>query len=142
MVRIIAMADKHIFALATMVLGGIWVVLVKIASQTLSPRSIFIIQVIGSLIAGFIVLISLNFKPEFHGKGIFFSTLATIVGSLSGLFFLYAISKDKISVIAPLTALSPVITILLAYFFLKEPITLKEGIGMLLAILAIVLLSA
>jgi len=125
-----------------MVLGGIWGVLVKIASQYLSPKSLFVFQVSGSLVAGLIVLTLLQFKPEIHGRGIFFSILATIVGTLSGLFYLYAISKEKISVIAPITALSPVITIFLAYLFLKEPITLREGIGMVLAILAILMLSA
>jgi drug/metabolite transporter (DMT)-like permease len=49
--------------------------------------------------------------------------------------------KGKVSVIATLVALNPVITIGMAYFFLKEPITLKEGAGMVFAFIAIVLFT-
>jgi transporter family protein len=49
--------------------------------------------------------------------------------------------KGKVSVIATLIALNPVITIGLAYFILKEPITLKEGAGMVFAFIAIILFT-
>ena len=60
---------------------------------------------------------------------------------LGALFYLFAMPKGKVSVIATLSALNPVITIALAYFILKEPITLKEGIGMIFALMAIVLFT-
>jgi transporter family protein len=60
---------------------------------------------------------------------------------LGALFYLFAMPKGKVSVIATLVALNPIITIGMAYFLLKEPITLKEGIGMVFAFMAIVLFT-
>jgi transporter family protein len=60
---------------------------------------------------------------------------------LGALFYLIAITRGKISTIVTLTALYPLISIALAWMVLKEPITLKEGVGMVLALIAIVLLA-
>ena len=43
--------------------------------------------------------------------------------------------------IVTLTALYPIITIALAAVLLKEPVTLKQGFGMVLAVLSIILLA-
>jgi drug/metabolite transporter (DMT)-like permease len=51
------------------------------------------------------------------------------------------LNERKVSVIATLIALNPVITIGLAYLILKESITLKEGAGMLFAFIAIILFT-
>ncbi len=41
-----------------------------------------------------------------------------------------------------LTALYPLITVLLSFLILHETVTLRQGIGMLLALAAIVLMAA
>ena len=52
-----------------------------------------------------------------------------------------AVVKSKISVIVTMTALYPIISIGLAYLILKEPVTAKEGVGIILAFVAIVLFT-
>ena len=88
-----------------------------------------------------IILFYLGFKPEVHPKGISLAFATGLLGMLGALFYLFAMPKGKVSVIATLVALNPVITIGLAYFLLKEPITLKEGVGMIFALMAIVLFT-
>ena len=57
-----------------------------------------------------------------------------MVGALG---FLFAVKAGKVSIVVVFTAMCPAITIFLAFIFLKEPITLKEGIGFLCAFAAI-----
>ncbi len=61
---------------------------------------------------------------------------------MGGLFYIMAVGRGKVSVIVTMTALYPIITIILAAVFLKEPITIKQGCGMILAVLSIVLLAS
>ncbi|MBI2654615.1 EamA family transporter [Candidatus Woesearchaeota archaeon] len=60
---------------------------------------------------------------------------------MGGIFFLFTLSKAKASILVPLTALYPIITIVLSFILLKERVTPAQGIGIVLAIVAGVLLS-
>ena len=51
-------------------------------------------------------------------------------------------SGGKASVVAPFTALYPVLVVLIAPFLLHESITLLQGSGVLCAVVAVLLLSA
>lgn len=135
------MSDWFKFALLALLSWGFWGFFPKLATNSLDPRSALVYEVIGVAIIGLLALILVGFKPEFHTKGVTFAILAGIAGSLGALFFLFAVSKGKASVIVPMTALYPLVTILLAFLILKEPITIKQGIGIILALSAVVLLS-
>ena len=49
-------------------------------------------------------------------------------------------SRGKASVVITMTALYPLVTILLSFIFLRETIAIKQGIGIMLALLAMLLL--
>ena len=125
----------------TMICWGIWGFIPKMTTRYISPLSASVYEGLGSAIFGFIILASLSFKPEVHPKGVSLALVTGLIGMLGALFYLFAMPKGKVSVIATIAALNPVITIGLAYFFLKEPITIKEGIGMILAVIAIILFT-
>ena len=125
----------------TMICWGIWGFIPKITTRYINPLSASVFEGLGSAIFAIIILFSLNFKPEVHPKGISLAFITGLLGMLGALFYLFAMPKGKVSVIATMTALNPIITIALAYFILKEPITLKEGIGMVFAFIAIVLFT-
>ena len=120
---------------------GIWGFFPKLATRYMSPQSIIIYEVIAGLSIAAVCLFSTGFKPETHPRGILFACLAGVAGLLGGLFYLFAVARGKVSVIVTLTALYPIITIALAAVFLKEPVTLKQGFGMVLAVLSIILLA-
>ena len=125
----------------TMICLGIWGFIPKITTRYINPLSASVFEGLGSAIFAIIVLFSLSFKPEIHPKGVSLAFITGILGMLGALFYLFAMPKGKVSVIATMTALNPIITIALAYFILKEPITLKEGIGIVFAFIAIVLFT-
>ena len=125
----------------TMICWGIWGFIPKITTRYINPLSASVFEGLGSAVFAIIILFSLSFKPEIHPKGISLAFITGLLGMLGALFYLFAMPKGKVSVIATMTALNPIITIALAYFILKEPITLKEGIGMVFAFIAIVLFT-
>ena len=125
----------------TMICWGIWGFIPKITTRYINPLSASVFEGLGSAIFAIIILFSLSFKPEIHPKGVSLAFITGILGMLGALFYLFAMPKGKVSVIATMTALNPIITIGLAYFILQEPITLKEGIGMVFALIAIVLFT-
>ncbi len=61
-----------------------------------------------------------------------FLIISGIATGLSWLFYFKALQTGDVSKVAPVDKLSVVITILLAFFFLKEPVNMKVIIGALL----------
>lgn len=55
--------------------------------------------------------------------------------------YYHVLEKNNVHIVTTLTATAPLFTILIAYFYLKEKISMVAWIGMLLVIIGIVLLS-
>lgn len=135
------MTNWMVPALIAFVFWGVWAFLPKLATQYINPTSVIVFEVIGALIIGLIALLSTNFKLQVHPQGI---VLAIIIGALGlgGSFaYVYAVSKGPLGIISVFTALYPILTLSLAYLVLHEPITVKQAIGIGMALVAIFLLS-
>lgn len=128
-------------ALFAFLLYGLWAFFPKIAVNYISPTSAVVYEVAGSLLVGLFVLWLVDFHPQAHPKGILFAVLTGVAGMLGTLFFFAACVNGKISVVASLTAIYPLVTVLLAVIFLREPITVKQLCGMIMAMGAIILLA-
>ena len=100
-----------------------------------------IYEVIGGIFLSLVVLYFLNFRLETHPKGILLAVTAGLVGFVGALCFLFAVSKGPVSIIAPLSALYPILSVILAMVFLNEAVTVKQGIGILFAVVAVILVS-
>jgi len=138
---VLKMNSWVIFAILALLVWGFWGFFPKLATNYISPKSVLVYEVIGAIIVGMAVLFLVNFKPEVNAKGITFAILTGIAGTLGALFFIFAVSRGKTSVVVTTTALYPLITIILAFLILKEPITIKQGVGMIFAFAAMMLLS-
>lgn len=128
-------------ALTALVIFGLWGFFPKLAAQYISPKSAIIYQVIGSFVVALGVLVSLNFQTETHPKGILFAVFTGMAGASGTFFFYMAVQRGSVSTTVTLTALYPIITILLAYFILHEPITTRQLIGFCFAGVAIYFLT-
>jgi transporter family protein len=121
---------------------GLWAFLPKMALSCLDPKTAFMFEVIGGAVTGLLVLLIL--RPQLGGvetRGIIPAVLTGVLGYLGLLFFMYAVRAGKICVVAPVTALYPVITLALAFVFLREKITIVQVAGMILALVSVVLIS-
>ena len=129
-------------AFVTLICWGIWGFVPKITTRYISPMSAMVYETLGALVVGFVVLVLLGFKPDVHAKGVCLAITTGIVGLTGALGFLFAVKSGKVSVVSMFTSLSPLITVTLGYLVLKEPITLKEGLGILSALIAILLFAS
>jgi transporter family protein len=85
----------------------------------------------------------------FFGKEINFSwnryyilaIMTAIIGALSGVVLYKVLSLKPASIVIPMTAQYVLITALLSFIFLKEPITLRGVFGIVFSIISIILLA-
>lgn len=124
-------------ALLSLFSFGLWGLFSKLSLNYIDSRSALIVQTLGVLLIGLFVFGTNNFKLATDSKGLGFALLTGIAYSIGCLLYLIAADRGKISTVVTLTALYPLITLLLSYFFLREDISIKQGIGILFALVAI-----
>jgi transporter family protein len=120
-------------------LGGLFT---KLTMLHIDSKSALIYQAVGTLIVGFILLFLVDFKPATDMRGIGYGLLTGLASGLGCLFYFMAADKGKISTVVTLTALYPLITILLSFIVLRETINAKQCIGIFMALIAIYFLSS
>lgn len=135
------MSSWFLNSLGALVCFGLWAFLPKIAVRYISPKSALIYEVLGVFTAGCFFFLTVGKNIDTDMRGILPAMLTGVLGTVGFLFFLYALTAGSVSVVATLTALYPAVAIVLAVIFLKEEITLRQVVGMGLAILSVVLLS-
>ncbi|SNR92596.1 EamA family transporter [Desulfurobacterium atlanticum] len=134
--------DKWLFfSILALLFWGLWGFFPKVASNYISPESILVYQTLGCLSVVILLFFLPEFEMEFNFKGILFSFLGGVAGTLGSLFFLYAVKTGKLSVVITITALYPMITIFLAVLLLKENLSLKQVVGIIFALVSIVLIA-
>ena len=129
------------FAVVTLVSWGIVGLLQKLSTNYISAESSLIWLVVGFL------LIEPLFYPgrsvfHYSGWSLTWALLSGVLNAL-GAWALFAAMKSggKASIVAPLTALYPLVVVLVVPFLLHESITLYQGAGVICALAAVVLLS-
>ncbi len=119
---------------------GLWGLFTKLSVDFIDFKSAIIYQTIGVIIVGVISLTMVDFKPATASKGVFYAVLTGLCYALGCLFYFIAASRGKLMTGVTLTALYPLITILLSYFLFQETISLKKCCGIMLAFSAIFLM--
>jgi bacterial/archaeal transporter family protein len=120
---------------------GFWGFLPKIATSYIDPKSALVYEAVGSFVVGAIALIIMQFQLEFHPKGAGLAAITGMLGLLGAFCFLLALTKGQASLVVAISALYPVISILLAVSVLHEPLTLRQGVGIAIAVLAMILVA-
>jgi bacterial/archaeal transporter family protein len=136
------MQNWFIFALLALVFYGLWGFFPKMATLHLDAKSIIFYETLGILLIAILMYFLIPGKVNTNTKGVIFSVLTGIAGMVGTLFFLLALKNGKASIIILFTALYPIMSVLLVQIILRESITLKQGIGMCFAVIAIVLFSS
>jgi transporter family protein len=120
---------------------GLWGLFSKLTIVYIDSRSALIFQTAGVLLVGVVALGMLNFKPATDIKGLSYGVLTGIAYGVGCLFYLIAADKGKVTTVVTLTALYPLVTIILSYFLLQETINGKQFMGIVFALLAIYMMS-
>ncbi len=136
------MKEWALYSALALLAWGLWAFLPKLALSCLDPKTAFMFEVIGGAVTGLLVLLILRPQPGgAEMRGIIPAFLTGVMGYLGILCFMYAIRSGKICIVAPVTALYPVITVALAFVFLREKINIVQFAGIILALVSVVLIS-
>lgn len=126
------------YTVICILMWGIAVFVMKLAGSRLDPVTTAVFNMFGYVLTGIFLLPQASFAmTRSH-------VLAVAIGPLfiMGNMAFYKLSQtNHVSTLAPLTALYVAIPIILGIMVLGEPLTVRKGVGILLAIGAIYLLS-
>ena len=135
------MKNWYWFSLATMVCWGAWGIFGKLASAQINSKLLVLVSISTSFLLLWILFLITGFEVEKNARGIGYAFLAGVAGSIGSIFFYLALKEGKTSVVVPLTALYPLVTVALSVLFLKEEISGVKIVGIILALVASLLLS-
>ncbi len=130
-----------LYALLCILSWGVWGVFAKLGSDTMDPMQMQVLFTIGMLPLVVLALIRLRFKLETDTRGAAYGILNGVFTGLGLLAYYAAMARGKASVVGPVTALFPLLTVALAFFLLKERMNNVQSVGMILALLSIFILS-
>lgn len=129
------------FSLVAMGLWGVWGFLSKVASQQLPPQAVYLLAICGhGAVVGYLWLgggLAIPWQPWGLAAGL----TAGLCMAFGLLCFFRALAGGAAAVVVPLTALYPLVTVILSRVVLQETITPRQLAGVALALVAVWLLS-
>lgn len=128
-------------SLAALILYGVWGYWGTRASDFINPLSITFYSSLGVLISGVIALILLGFKPELSIKGGAYGLLNGLASGIACIFFIFALRNGPTMPVVLVTSMYPMITLILCMVFLKQELSIKQGIGMVFALASLILFA-
>lgn len=128
-------------SLACLGLWGIWGVFSKVATQHMGPQVAYLLGIFGYLPVFAILLYETGGRIPWHPGGWAAALAAGMSTGFALFFFFRALHHGAASVVVPLTSLYPGVTVLLSWLFLKESVTIRHVLGLVLAMGAVWLLS-
>lgn len=129
------------WSLSATLFWGLWALFSKLAMRQATPVAALIWFLIGEIVT--VAVLVAWFRPAvFSGtRAAAFAAASGVAGVLAMLAFLTALRYAAVAIVVPLTALYPVVAIVLGLLVLGEKITMPQAAGAALAIAAGVLLS-
>lgn len=131
-----------IFALTTTISWGVWGAFIEITEQAGFPATLgYVVWSLTMIPPALIALKLVGWKIEYDLKSIGFGLAIGLLGAGGQLILFHGLGIGPAYIIFPIIALSPVVTVSLSLLILKERTQLKGWIGIILALIAIPLLS-
>ena len=132
-----------VFALITTTFWGIWGALIETTEKAGFPATLgYVVWSLTMIPPALVALRIIKWKLEYDTKSILYGAIIGFLGAGGQLIlFTKALTEGPAYLIFPIISLSPLVTILLSYIFLKERAAKLGWIGIILALIAIPLLS-
>jgi transporter family protein len=135
------MNSWQLFTGVTLMTWGIWGFASKLAANAVPPRMALLFQCVGVLVFSFVVLTMERFRVTWSRPGFGWAFLAGFFAFAGFLTYFSALQKGPTSVVVVVSALYPLVTILLSVALLHERLNARQGVGIALAVVAAVILS-
>ncbi|MFA5970751.1 MAG: DMT family transporter [Lentimicrobiaceae bacterium] len=132
-----------ILSIFVFIFWGIQAYVMKFSNETMSAESIFFYMMATAVIlipvAFFMTDFSQNINWSFNGP--YLAAIIQVLNSVGALMLVYALRYGKAIVVIPLVGLSPLITVVLSLILYSMIPGAILSVGLVLAVLAIILLS-
>ncbi len=130
------------FVIIHVIFMGVWGALIEIPEKNGFPATLgYVVWALTMIPAAIIALIINKWKLEYDKRSIVLGCSAGLLGASGQLVLFFTLRIAPAYLVFPLLSLTPVVTILLAVVFLKEKTGRLGWIGIVVAIIAILLLS-
>ncbi|MFZ0453782.1 MAG: DMT family transporter [Ignavibacteriaceae bacterium] len=131
-----------IYAIVTTLFWGVWGALIEIPEKAGFPATLgYTVWALTMIPPALVALKKINWRPKFDKKSVFLGCVIGFTGAGGQLILFQALKTGPAYLVFPFISLSPVVTIILSYVFLKERASKRGWIGIILALIAIPLLS-
>jgi uncharacterized membrane protein len=126
------------YALATTLLWGVWGAFAGLPSQHGFPETlIYVVWALTMVPPALIVLARSGWRVRRDGRSIAYGLTIGLLGAGGQMVLFYAVKAGPTYLIFPLISLSPVITIVLSFLFLRERTGMMGVAGIVLAVCAL-----
>lgn len=131
-----------VFVIVHVTFIGVWGALIEIPEKNGFPATLgYVVWALTMIPAAIIALVIIRGKLERDRRSIVLGSLVGLLGAAGQLVLFVTLKLAPAYLVFPLLSLTPVVTILLAVAFLKEKTGRLGWIGILVAIVAVLLLS-
>ena len=131
-----------VYALITTVFWGVWGALIEIPEKAGFPATLgYCVWALTMIIPASFALRSSGWKLDTDRKAIASGLIIGFLGSVGQILLFHVLMIGPAYLIFPIISLSPLLTILMSYFLLRERTSPRSWIGITLALIAIPLLS-
>ena len=131
-----------LFALITTSFWGVWGALIEIPEKAGFPATLgYSVWALTMIPPALVALKIINWKLERDLRSIFLGCVIGFLGAGGQLILFETLRIGPAYLVFPFISLSPVVTILMSYILLKERASVRGWLGIILALVAIPLLS-
>jgi len=130
-----------LYALLCILSWGVWGGLTKVGADKMTPAQMQVLFTLGMVPVVLAALIQLRWKVDRDRFGATYGILNGVLTGLGLLAFYAAMARGKASIVGPVTALFPLLTVMLALLLLKERMNRVQTAGVFVALASIFILS-
>jgi uncharacterized membrane protein len=130
------------FTIITTLFWGVWGAFIEIPQKAGFPAtlgySVWALTMVPCALVGLGII---KWKLEYDLRSIIYGSIVGLTGAGGQLMLFQALREGPAYIVFPVISLYPVVTVFLSAYFLKETTTKKHWIGIILALIALLLLS-
>jgi len=131
-----------IYAIVTTSFWGIWGALIEIPEKAGFPATLgYVVWSLTMIPPALVALRVIGWKLEFDKRSMFLGAVIGFTGAGGQLILFQALRMGPAYMIFPIISMSPVVTIILSFIFLKERASSRGWVGIIFSLIAIILLS-
>jgi transporter family protein len=129
------------YALLCIAAWGLWGFVAKLGADRIAPGPLQILATAGLVPLALLAFFQLRMRLEKDVPGITYGILNGLLSGIGLLAYYAAANRGKVSVVGPVTSLFPLLTVGLAFIFLRERLNAVQTGGVVLSLIAIAIFS-